>query len=214
VGGNGGFGGYGGSGGGGGYCGTGFTSKGGDGAEGGDGADGGDGGGGAIDSLGHATVAGVTFTKDTVGGGIVGPDCTNSPYGPGCAGIGGTGGPDFPTGMGDSGNDGNDGKPGNGIDPDSSVKPVGLAAVKVVTKSLPKAEKGSRYRASLKAAGGITPYHWTVSDLPKGLKASTAGVISGKAASTGVFHVRVTVTDPGAAQRSTGKARLTLKVSS
>jgi hypothetical protein len=58
--------------------------------------------------------------------------------------------------------------------------PAGDTFAITTTSPLPNATEGSAYKATLKATGGKTPYTWKVTGLPTGLKASTAGVISGK----------------------------------
>jgi hypothetical protein len=68
--------------------------------------------------------------------------------------------------------------------------------VTITTSSLPSGAVGSTYSASLAANGSIPPYAWTVipgSKLPKGLRLSRVGVISGQpeAAGTSIFKVRV-----------------------
>jgi len=72
-----------------------------------------------------------------------------------------------------------------------TVKPF---AVK--TKTLPAGVVSHSYSATLGANGGKSPFTWTVvtGTLPRGLKLSTAGVISGtpKASGTSTFSVEVT----------------------
>src|SRR4051794_36488905 len=53
--------------------------------------------------------------------------------------------------------------------------------LRVTTQSLPAPTGGGTYTATLAAAGGHAPYHWSISAgrLPKGLALSTTGVISG-----------------------------------
>ncbi|HTW20101.1 MAG TPA: Ig domain-containing protein [Mycobacteriales bacterium] len=71
--------------------------------------------------------------------------------------------------------------------------PAGLA---ISTAKLPSATAGKKYDAKLSASGGTGPYHWKKSSgsLPKGLKLSSKGTISGKphAAGTSTFVVKVT----------------------
>lgn len=73
--------------------------------------------------------------------------------------------------------------------------------LRVVTKSLAAPNAGGAYAATLRAAGGRAPYHWSVSKgrLPKGLTLSDAGAISGTPASGGaVFTVAVHDSSPTA----------------
>jgi plastocyanin len=71
-----------------------------------------------------------------------------------------------------------------------TVKPF---AVK--TKALAAGVVGQGYTTTLSPNGGVSPYTWTVvtGTLPRGLKLSTAGVISGtpKASGTSTFTVKV-----------------------
>jgi hypothetical protein len=93
------------------------------------------------------------------------------------------------------------------------VKPS--SALHVSTTSLPAAHKGVHYTTTLVAAGGTTPYKWKVSTgvLPKGLKLSKKGVISGTPAATAVTETfTVTVTDKSH-PKQTATATFTLTVS-
>ena len=75
---------------------------------------------------------------------------------------------------------------------------VGVAGLVVTTAStLPTVKSGVPYSVKLAAAGGITPYQWSLpsGSLPAGLKLSkSSGLISGTTTATGsdVFTVRVT----------------------
>ncbi len=185
-------------------------NTGGDGGNGGDGGDGGDGAGGAVDGSGLVHLEGTAFSGDKVGGGTTGPDC-NVPN-PGCGGSEGAGGR-FATTDGSPGDPGNNGKTGGTSFPAANVKATALAPVTVATKSLAKGRAGQSYHGGLLAKGGISPYLWVVKGLPKGLKATTNGMIGGKPAKAGTFHLMITVADPTAAKPTTGRAKLTLTVS-
>ncbi|WP_313082207.1 Ig domain-containing protein [Pulveribacter sp.] len=57
-------------------------------------------------------------------------------------------------------------------------------------------QNGEEFTYSLLATGGVPPYTWTVSGLPAGLTANSAGVISGTPrAPAGTYRVKATVTD-------------------
>lgn len=64
----------------------------------------------------------------------------------------------------------------------------------ITTKALPAGVKGRAYSFQLTATGcppkGCA---WTVVGLPAGLRASRSGLISGTPATTGSFHITVTV---------------------
>jgi hypothetical protein len=66
--------------------------------------------------------------------------------------------------------------------------------LEVTTTSLPEAEVGVAYSATLTATGGLPPYTWTATGLPAGLSCSPAGVISGTPTAAGTDPVVVTVT--------------------
>ncbi len=89
------------------------------------------------------------------------------------------------------------------------------SALHVVTTSLPAANRNVHYTTTLSAAGGNTPYKWklTTGALPKGLKLSKKGVISGTPTATAVSKTfTVTVTDKSHPMQ-TATATLTLSVS-
>ena len=82
----------------------------------------------------------------------------------------------------------------------------------VTTVSLPGGQAGLAYSQVLTAAGGATPYAWTVTagSLPGGLSlASGTGVISGTPAAAGTSSFTVTVTD---ADSATGTKALSIVV--
>lgn len=83
----------------------------------------------------------------------------------------------------------------NPVVPTSSAPP----AFRVVTSSLPVATIGSRYRTSLQAAGGTTPYRWkAVTTLPPGFHLRSNGVLTGRPTAkrdgAGLYAVTVTAT--------------------
>jgi hypothetical protein len=63
---------------------------------------------------------------------------------------------------------------------------VAGVAFHVTTTTLPNATPGVAYSTTLKATGGKTPYTWKkTAALPKGLKLSKGGKLSGTVASSG-----------------------------
>jgi hypothetical protein len=66
----------------------------------------------------------------------------------------------------------------------------------ILTSSLPDGTKGTSYSTTLSAGGGVTPYTWSVSKLPHGLKLNKlTGVISGIPKQLGEFVVQLRVKD-------------------
>jgi len=67
----------------------------------------------------------------------------------------------------------------------------------ITTESLPDATVNAAYTLQLEAAGGLTPYSWSVAGgaLPAGLSLSSDGVLSGTPTVTGAFSVTVQVMD-------------------
>lgn len=186
-------------------------NTGGDGGDGGDGGQGANGDGGAIDAQPSASIEGVTFAGDKVGGGQLGLDCPISPVGS-CGGTGGDGGGHATT-LGSAGSDGSDGGPGSAAFPRANVKTSKLAPVNVTTTKLSAAKVKHSYSDKLKARGGIAPYRWKAKGLPAGLKLhATSGKISGTPKKAGTSTVHVTVSDPTAAIPSRAKATLKLRV--
>jgi Bacterial Ig-like domain (group 3)/Putative Ig domain len=109
----------------------------------------------------------------------------------------------------------------NGIGAESiqqfTLKVVGL---QVTTSSLPTVAPGTPYSVQLQATGGLEPYKWKLSekDLPRGLKLSRTGVISGTVSarqypSGGSFPITVTATDSTKKSHQQASASLTVNVS-
>jgi uncharacterized protein (TIGR03437 family) len=71
------------------------------------------------------------------------------------------------------------------------------APLSVTTTTLPKGVQGVAYNQTLAAAGGLSPYTWTVSagNLPAGVTLSGAGVLSGTPGAAGAFSFTARVAD-------------------
>lgn len=85
--------------------------------------------------------------------------------------------------------------------------------VTITTGSLPVGAVGRAYLAPLQAAGGVTPYSWTVvaGSLPDSLTLSTAGTISGTPTAAGSFTFTVEVADSSSpAQTATKQFTITI----
>ncbi len=74
----------------------------------------------------------------------------------------------------------------------TSVRPVSIT-----TSSLPDGTTGTAYAATLSAAGGVTPYSWSVlsGTLPAGLTLSSGGILSGTPTTVGSSTFTVKVAD-------------------
>ncbi len=82
-----------------------------------------------------------------------------------------------------------------------SVTPVDVALA-ITTESLPPAHVGSDYHVALEAAGGTSPYTWSISSgvLPAGLSLdASTGVISGRPTEKGEADLTVQVADDAGA---------------
>jgi hypothetical protein len=81
-----------------------------------------------------------------------------------------------------------------------------VAPVSVTTTSLPNGTIGASYSQTLQAAGGQSPYTWTLvqGSLPTGLSLPAGGTISGVPTTNGAFSFTVQVAD--SAQRVATKA--------
>jgi Bacterial Ig-like domain (group 3)/Putative Ig domain len=90
----------------------------------------------------------------------------------------------------------------------------------ITTSSLPGVTPGVAYSAQLTAVGGVPPYLWqrVSGTLPKGLKLSSTGVLSGTVSARayphgGSFPITVKVTDHTRKVHETATATFTLEVS-
>jgi hypothetical protein len=98
--------------------------------------------------------------------------------------------------------------------PAVNLKLVLHCLLRVQTSSLPEAKLGEPYEVALAAVGAAPPFKWKKAEtLPKGLKLSKTGVLSGtlsaKHLTPGTYTVAVELTD---AKKRTAKATLALKV--
>jgi hypothetical protein len=76
------------------------------------------------------------------------------------------------------------------------VRPDGVDKLVITSSTLPGASAGRSYSTTLGAAGGRTPYRWTINgDLPAGLSLATDGTISGTPQTVGTARFIATVTD-------------------
>jgi hypothetical protein len=85
------------------------------------------------------------------------------------------------------------------------IKPPQAPPVAIATSSLPNATQGAAYGTTLAAAGGTSPFKWSVTtgSLPAGLTlASSTGVISGSPTVSGTFTFTVQVVDAKAQNAS------------
>jgi hypothetical protein len=90
---------------------------------------------------------------------------------------------------------------------------VAVTPVTISTSSLPGGTVSSAYSSTLAAAGGTTPYSWSLSagSLPAGLTLSGSGVISGTPTAAGTSSFTIKVTD-SSAQSDTANLSLAISV--
>lgn len=88
------------------------------------------------------------------------------------------------------------------VTPRTATAPLSITinnpSVTVTTTSLPNGEVGAAYNQSVVAAGGTTPYTWSIASgsLPAGLSlAASTGAITGTPTAAGTSTFTVTVTD-------------------
>ena len=96
---------------------------------------------------------------------------------------------------------------------EASATPV--QPLSVTTTSLPPGLVGNSYSATLAAAGGTTPYTWSLTSgsLPAGLSLSaSSGMITGTPSASGISGLTVTVTDSSSPAK-TASASLLITVS-
>jgi hypothetical protein len=72
-----------------------------------------------------------------------------------------------------------------------------LAQLAIVSTSLPAAQAGTSYNATLQSSGGVEPYAWSLisGSLPSGLSLHSNGSITGTTQEPGAFAFSVKVTD-------------------
>lgn len=88
----------------------------------------------------------------------------------------------------------------NGIAPSATQKfTLRIIPIEITTSTLPAAKVGTKYSATLKAAGGNLPYSWSLATgskpLPPGLKLSSTGGVSGMPTKKGAYSFTVKVVD-------------------
>lgn len=81
----------------------------------------------------------------------------------------------------------------------TTVTLAALSKLVISSSSVPPAESGAPYQASVTASGGVPPYTWSISagSLPQGLSFASSGVITGTPVRVGNFPFTVTVADSG-----------------
>ena len=84
----------------------------------------------------------------------------------------------------------------------------------VTSISPPAGTVGVNYSTTLAAAGGVSPYTWTLAsgNLSPGLSLSPAGIISGKPTASGASTFTVQVADSGGTNQQTAIAELTIAI--
>jgi hypothetical protein len=107
----------------------------------------------------------------------------------------------------------------NGMGPDASQNfTLTVAGFAITTTALPPGKRGTAYGpVQLNATGGLTPYRWKkTSALPKGVKLSSTGVLSGTPRTklvAGSYPISVLVRDATKKVHQTATSTLTLTLS-
>ncbi len=99
----------------------------------------------------------------------------------------------------------------------SGTTSLDVQAFGITTTSLPPAAVGTPYSFQLAAAGGTAPYRWKkTAALPRGLKLSASGLISGtpnaRRVPPGSYPISVRVKDSTRRGRQTATATFTLAI--
>ena len=83
----------------------------------------------------------------------------------------------------------------------------------ITTTSLPSGTVGTFYNTTLRATGGVTPYHWSVTSgsLPQGLGITDSGIISGTSTTQGTSTFVVQVVDAQSADNDLQQLSLTIQ---
>ncbi len=78
-----------------------------------------------------------------------------------------------------------------------TVDPVSTQPLTIATTNLPQGQQGNGYSEAFTAAGGTTPYSWSISagTPPSGVAMNANGDFAGLPVAAGTFHFTVTVTD-------------------
>jgi hypothetical protein len=82
----------------------------------------------------------------------------------------------------------------NGASKDVTVRLVVRARLTIATRALPSASAGHAYRAKLAVRGGVGPLAWSAS-LPRGLRLSKSGTLTGTPTQARTFRLKVHVRD-------------------
>lgn len=77
----------------------------------------------------------------------------------------------------------------------SAPGPIVQQELSISTSTLPSANVGTSYSATLSAAGGSGSYSWSGTGVPAGLTLNASGTITGFPTTTGTYTVTVTVND-------------------
>jgi len=90
-----------------------------------------------------------------------------------------------------------------------------VAPPQITNSSVPDAQAGAAYSATLVATGGTTPYSWSIASgaLPAGVTLSGTGTISGTPIAAGTFSFTAKVTDSTTPTAQTTTKTFTLTVS-
>ncbi|MGO8870226.1 MAG: putative Ig domain-containing protein [Acidimicrobiales bacterium] len=82
-----------------------------------------------------------------------------------------------------------------------SAVPGAPTTLRLLTRTVPPATRGTPFSFQLQVAGGVSPYKWKATGAPKGIKLGKTGLLAGTLSTTkikaGTYPITVTVSDSG-----------------
>jgi hypothetical protein len=82
-----------------------------------------------------------------------------------------------------------------GLQATSTVKLKVVGHLAIATRSLRAGSVGTAYGVRVRLSGGVRPFRWTARGLPRGLRLSTGGMLTGSPAVAGTYRLQIRVRD-------------------